>query len=219
MRIFLIAVFYSVIYFIPFKSFSQNKQSSLQINWSPLNLFDPHIAGVQIGIQKKLVNRVHIAADYLIKMNSMEIFKWNEDIQQRDYFRIKADLRYYYRTSEYYKKKYFIAIESSYLDYDYRRTNGYLSTSAGNFRYTYSDINKNVISYSIKIGREYILFRSFSIETSIGLGIRTISIHHSPNQLQPSKVDSSNFFLNDTYQGKENSIHIPVGIKIGYVIR
>ncbi|GEO03301.1 hypothetical protein AAE02nite_09650 [Adhaeribacter aerolatus] len=199
-------------------------RSALQFRFSPLSLFDPRAATIQLGIQGTIQNKIGLSVDYGIPYKGLAktIFQNPENrYGYHDYYKLRAELKYFMQPDwlkgdE--KSKLYFSAEAFHSPEEYQKIDSWLLKEDENYYYEYSDVNRQLWGGCIKVGQEYIVFRRLILDNFVGLGLRWITIDH---QIFGENIEPPTRFSFGSVDNREGSFtrpHLALGAKIGFVL-
>jgi hypothetical protein len=88
------------------------------------------------------------------------------------------------------------------------------------YRYVYSDIDRTVLTASLKYGIE-VKVNNFVFDHFFGLGVRRLSITHQPFDLNEEEYEPESYVWPtlDRKEGVFYRPHVSLGVKVGYIIK
>lgn len=204
------------------QGYSQNNQKkTLRITIAPLNLFDPISGVVQVGVQKRISQRIAVALDYGLRFNKLSFAIRNSDRKDYRYFKGKFEVKYFFRsmqqTSNTVKSSY-VSFQSFYFPQHYRKYNGWIVRDSKTYQYTFSNIDRKATTFSVLVGKE-ITKERFSLDIYFGVGYRILTIQHQTQGLvEREKIEPKepHFPPIDEKEGTFSRPHVAFGVKMGY---
>jgi len=199
---------------------SDNKQ--LQIRISPLGLIDPVSSVIQLGLQKQLNKRLAISIDYGFKYLS-----FYDPMNRKDYkySKSRAELKYFVKLknkSSGTSVSPYLAVEGLFLPQKFRKEDEWIFRDHKNYKYEYSNINRQVLVANLKFGKEVWINNSFIFDKYIGIGVRKLTITQNAfgevESIYDEPMDLPSGSSIDWHNGIYYRPNLLVGFKIGYVL-
>jgi len=117
----------------------------------------------------------------------------------------------------------YVAVEGFYFPQKYRKENEWILRDGTSFRYEYTNVNRQVLVASLKLGMESPLSKRWTIDNYIGLGIRKMIISQvafgETEEPYYEPVDRIYTSSTDWKDGVYYRPHISLGFKLGYLIK
>jgi hypothetical protein len=139
-------------------SYCQNQQPSpLQLSIAPLNLFDPVTGVIQIGIEKRLSQKIGVSLDYGLKANPFSFYHLKHSRNNYRYYKAKAELKYFIKvkaTGRSVISNPYLSIQGFYFPHQYRKDSNWIVEGGKSYQYDYSNIDRKVVVASILLGEQ-----------------------------------------------------------------
>lgn len=207
----------------------ESKPVSCQLRFSPLALLDTNTPVLQLGGQVR-VRRYALSAEYGLALNLLGTLPKDSMFKDPSYYKIRTEARYYlaWNKNNKFSRLYpYISLEGFWVPRQFRRYNDLLHKEDGTYRYTYSDISRNVRGGCIKFGLEPVVYKRWRLDGFWGLDIRQLKITHHPVGLEPDPQPNwvAAFFAAifqanriDQREGTFYRPHLAGGFKIGFAL-
>ena len=203
------------------------KKTSFQIRFSPLTLLDPRAAAIQVGLQATLKNQIGFSVDYGLpfKNLSKQLYT-NPDLQaeQHHFFKIRAEAKYFMPPSwitPVPNSKLYCSAEVFFSPEEYRKKDDWLLVDEAAYHYDYSEVNRQLLGFCLKVGIERIVGRKLVLDVFFGPGLRRVKVDHEPVNAVLREYDPPvDFYIEpvDKREGTFNRLHLGLGFKAGFII-
>ncbi len=196
-------------------------EKTWELYWKPLALFDPVTATVQAGFQKTITRRFAVAFDYGLQMPALSIYYKKSERQDYRYSKSMLELKYYLkkvRRMEAADGYHYVSLRGFYFPQTYTKTNDYVTLDDVSYHYDVSNIKRTVFSFDALFGYQ-LYSKRFSYNPYVGLGLRSITIQHHAQGLQPgfeADIPDFHFTSLDRQQGTFLRPDLVLGFRFGY---
>ena len=205
--------------------YCQNNPNKLfQLRIAPMNLVDPMTGTIQVGVQKRFNSMMAVAFDYGLKFDKLSFSSQKNDRKNYNYYKYKVEIKYFLggKTSQASQIDHpYFSIQGFYFPQHYRKDNSWLIKNGKSYHFDHSMIDRKAIATSILFGDEHISGR-LVFDGYVGVGLKQLNIKHQTTNAVDRPMSWFKEWLSlmpiDQYEGKFYRIHIPFGIKIGYII-
>lgn len=206
-------------------SYCQNQhQRPLQVNIAPLNVFDPVTGVFQIGVEKRLSQRIGLSLDYGFKFNHFSFYYLKNERKNYKYYKAKAEIKYFFKlnsTDRSVISNPYMAIQGFYFPQQYRKDSSWIVENGKSYRYAYSNIKRKVVVASILLGEQKYIKPRVVLDYYAGFGIRRMTIAHQPiNAVEGYRSEPKEWspIIIDQYNGVFYRAHMALGIKVGFLL-
>jgi len=195
----------------------QNSQK-LVISFNPSSVLDPRSPTIRGGLEYKPISQLGLYVDYGHQFEKYSPLRWNRSILNNKYSKFRSEIKYYFLEGD---RVFFAGLQFLFLNQSYTKLNDYVNTKDDKkMKYEQSNIEKDVLAYSLIIGMQHRLSDRFGVEIYAAYGIRFLNIKHDlQNAVEVEELPFTEFYTPaDQSEGKTSKNHLDLGFKLQYTL-
>ena len=214
-----------------FNAFGQpDSARTWQVRWALTSLADPRTPTFQVGLQKNITSKWAFSFDYGLSTYGLLSKKYYPDSVRTSfhYQKLRTELKYLFPVFESavegLQYTFYLSVEGVFIPERYNKQMDYFYRDEERYEYSFSRIRNNIYTACLKGGIEWQYNRKWVLDTYAGLGPRFINVQHYdtiPGDLPytgPQWLAWLSPAPRDRVPGWHNTIHVALGIKLGYYI-
>jgi hypothetical protein len=195
----------------------------LALKVAPLAWWDPTMPTFSPSLNYRFHPALAVQAEYGLQFEALRINRARQDLRERRYDKLRAELQYYLPNSRSSNNEMYISVEGFLIRDRFVRINGRLDMPRQSFEVFYgqADGRRYVTGLALKGGVQLALGRRFLADIYGGLGLRRR--HVVIANLQDIRLEQfldrewfGNAVLNRP--GIEENLHLSLGCRLGFAV-